>query len=171
MCSERFPFIVGVWVWSRIRIVLVVLSSPRRRVVVGASLISLYWAAHTHCDWILAFKIWKVKDVSHKMLVLARLSHKMGGRCRVLRDRRDTLDACQYKCVVVSRQAQHFVMWPFAMSWQAKHCVAQKVLFRRIAVVGMCKSITFSNIVAGAAFRKYLEKWCKLRKSHILSAL
>ena len=113
MRSEGFPFIiVGVWgwtsCWSCSR------RTCRRRVVVASSLISLYWAAHTHCDTILSFKVWKVGEVSHEMLVLALLSHKMGGRFRVLRDRRNTLDACQCKRVVVSWQAQHFVMWPFA---------------------------------------------------------
>ena len=57
------------------------------------------------------------------MLFLAVPSHKMGGRFRVLRDRRNTLEATQCKRVVFSWQAQHFVMWPFAMSWQAQHFV------------------------------------------------
>ena len=47
----------------------------------------------------------------------------MGGRFRVLRDRRNTLEVTQCKRVVFSWQAQHFVMWPFAMSWQAQHFV------------------------------------------------
>ena len=38
MRSEGFPFIVGVWGWTCVRVVLVVgASSGRRRVVVGAS--------------------------------------------------------------------------------------------------------------------------------------
>ena len=57
------------------------------------------------------------------MLVLAFPSHKMWGHFRVLRDRRNTLAVCQCKRVVFSWQAQHFVMWPFAMSWQAQHFV------------------------------------------------
>ena len=57
------------------------------------------------------------------MLVLALPSHKMGGRYRILCDRRNTLEACQCTCVIFSWQAQHFVMWPFAMSWQAQHFV------------------------------------------------
>ena len=57
------------------------------------------------------------------MLVLALPSHKMWGHFRVLRDRRNTLAVCQCKRVVFSWQAQHFVMWPFAMSWQAQHFV------------------------------------------------
>ena len=56
MRSEGFPFIiVGVWgwtsCWSCSR------RTCRRRVVVASSLISLYWAAHTHCDTILSFKV------------------------------------------------------------------------------------------------------------------
>ena len=141
MRSEGFPFIVGVWGWTCVRFVLlprrrvvvdssscrrrvvVASSSRRRRVVVANSLISLYWAVHSHCDTILSFKVWKVEEVSHEMLVLAFPSHKMWGHFRVLRDRRNTLAVCQCKRVVFSWQAQHFVMWPFAMSWQAQHFV------------------------------------------------
>ena len=53
----------------------------------------------------------------------------MGGRFRVLRDRCNTLETCQCKCVVFSWQAQHFVMWPFAMSWQAQHFVTWQRCF------------------------------------------
>ena len=130
MRSEGFPFIVGVWGWTCVRFVLlprrrvvVDSSSCRRRLVVANSLISLYWAVHSHCDTILSFKVWKVEEVSHEMLVLAFPSHKMWGHFRVLRDRRNTLAVCQCKRVVFSWQAQHFVMWPFAMSWQAQHFV------------------------------------------------
>ena len=55
------------------------------------------------------------------MLVLALQSHKMGGHFRVLRDRRNTLEACQCKRVVFSWQAQHFAMRRFAFAWQAQH--------------------------------------------------
>ena len=41
----------------RVGRVVVVGARPRRRVVVGASLISLYWAVHTHCDTVLTFKM------------------------------------------------------------------------------------------------------------------
>ena len=134
MRSEGFPFIVGVWGWTCVRFVFLVSSSPRRRVVVASSsprrrlvvansLISLHWAVHSHCDTHLTFKVWKVEEVSHEMLFLAVSSHKMGGRFRVLRDRRNTLAVCQCKRVVFSWQAQHFVMWLFAMSWQAQHFV------------------------------------------------
>ena len=118
MRSEGFPFIVGVWGWTCVRLVLVVSSWCRRRRGEGASLIPLHWAVHTHCDTILSFKVWKVEEVSHEMLVLALPSHEMWGPFRVLRDRGNTLEACQCKRVVFSWQAQHFVMWPFAMSWQ-----------------------------------------------------
>ena len=64
MRSEGFPFIVGVWGWTCVRFVLlprrrvvVDSSSCRRRVVVANSLISLYWAVHSHCDTILSFKV------------------------------------------------------------------------------------------------------------------
>ena len=123
MRSEGFPFIVGVWGWTCVRVAFVVSSSPRRRVVVANSLIRCHWAVHSHCDTILSFKVWKVEEVSHEMLVLALPSHKMWGHFRVLRDRRNTLAVCQCKRVVFSWQAQHFVMWPFAMSWQAQHFV------------------------------------------------
>ena len=130
MRSEGFPFIVGVWGWTCVRFVLlprrrvvVASSSCRRRLVVANSLIRCHWAVHSHCDTILSFKVWKVEEVSHEMLVLALPSHKMWGHFRVLRDRRNTLAVCQCKRVVFSWQAQHFVMWPFAMSWQAQHFV------------------------------------------------
>ena len=103
--------------------VVVVSSSCRRRVVVANSLIRCHWAVHSHCDTILTFKVWKVEEVSHEMLVLAFPSHKMWGLFRVLGDRRNTLAVCQCKRDVFSWQAQHFVMWPFAMSWQAQHFV------------------------------------------------
>ena len=50
-----------------------------------------------------------MEEVSHEMLVLALPSHKMEGRFRVLRDRRNTLETRQCKCVVFSWQAQHLV--------------------------------------------------------------
>ena len=37
MRSEGFPFIVGVWGWTCVRVVFLVSSSPRRRVVVASS--------------------------------------------------------------------------------------------------------------------------------------
>ena len=37
MRSEGFPFIVGVWGWTCVRLVLVVSSSCRRRAVVASS--------------------------------------------------------------------------------------------------------------------------------------
>ena len=40
------------------------------------------------------------------------------------------------------------------------------VLFLRIALAGMRKRDTLSNIVAGAAFRECFAKWRKLHKSH-----
>ena len=133
MRSEGFPFIVGVWVWACVRVVLlcrrrlvVVSSSCRRRLVVVASLIRCHWAVHSHCDTHLTFKVWKVEEVSHEMLFLALPSHKMWGCFRVLRDGRNTLEACQCKRVVFSWQAQHYVMWPFAMSWQAQHFVTSR---------------------------------------------
>ena len=51
----------------------------------------------------------------------------------------------------------------------AAFCDIQKVLFRRITVAGTYKydMFYFSNIVASAAFRECLEKWCKLRESHV----
>ena len=57
------------------------------------------------------------------MLVLALQRHKMGGHFRVLRDRRNTLDACQCKRVVFSWQVQHFLLVHFAFAWQAQHFV------------------------------------------------
>ena len=126
MRSEGFPFIVGVWGWTCVRVACVAGAWSTRRRLVGASLIRCHWAVHSHCDTILTFKVWKVEEVSHEMLVLALPSHKMWGHFRVLRDRRNTLEASQCKRVVFSWQAQHFVMWPLAMSWQAQHFVMRR---------------------------------------------
>ena len=46
-----------------------------------------------------------------------------GGHFRVLRDRRNTLEACQYQRGTLAWQAQHFAMWRFAFAWQAQHFV------------------------------------------------
>ena len=100
------------------------------------------------------------------MLFLAVSNHKMGGRFRVLRDRRNTLAVCQCKRVVFSWQAQHFVMWLFAMSWQAQHFVTWRRCYFHKSLAVTCKRDTSANIVAGARFGDCLEKWRKLRKSH-----
>ena len=126
MRSEGFPFIVGgLGVGScsrRVRRVVVVSSSPssspRRRVVVNFSLLGGTHALRPN-PFLQSMKM----EEGTKCLFLALPSHKMWGRFRVLRDRRNTLEACQCKRVVFSWQAQHFVMWPFAMSWQAQHFV------------------------------------------------
>ena len=172
MRSEGFPFIVGVWGWTCVRVACVASSSPTRRQLVANSLISLHWAVHSHCDTILTYKVWKVEEVSHEMLVLALRSHKIWGHFRVVRDRCNTLEACQCPRVGFSWQAQHFVMWPFAMPWQAQHFVMwAKVLFAQIAMAGTRKRDITSKIVAGAACGECLEKWRKLRKSHTFWAL
>ena len=44
---------------------------------------------------------------------------------------------------------------------------AQDLLFAQIAMAGTRKRNITSDIVAGAAFRECLEKWRKLRTSHI----
>ena len=107
-----------------------------------------------------------------KMLVLAFPSHKMWGHFRVLRDRRNFLAVCQCKRDVFSWQAQHFVMWPFAMSWQAQHFVTwRRCCFHESQMAVTCKRDTTANIVAGARFGDCLEKWRKLRKSHTFWAL
>ena len=49
----------------------------------------------------------------------------------------------------------------------AAFCDAAKVLFAQIAMAGTRKRDITSHIVAGAAFRECLEKWWKLRTSHI----
>ena len=54
------------------------------------------------------------------MLVLALQSLKVGGHFRVLRGRRNALEACQYQRVVFAWQAQHFLLIHFAFAWQAQ---------------------------------------------------
>ena len=50
MRSEGFPFIVGVWGWTCVRVVLVVSSSPRRRQLVN-SLIHCHWGELPEVFW------------------------------------------------------------------------------------------------------------------------
>ena len=66
MRSEGFPFIVGVWGWTCVRVVLVVSSSCRRRCVVNFSPLG---GTHALRHEILSFKVWKVEEVSHVVFV------------------------------------------------------------------------------------------------------
>ena len=58
MRSEGFPFIVGAWGWTCVRVVFVVSSSGGRRVVVVASLIrchagelpEVFWKISSACE-------------------------------------------------------------------------------------------------------------------------
>ena len=86
MRSEGFPFIVGVWGWTCVRVVFLVSSSCRRRVVVASS-------SPTHRQLVKFAAIGRyirtatpsclskyekyTEEVSHEMLVLALPSHKM----------------------------------------------------------------------------------------------
>ena len=57
------------------------------------------------------------------MLVLTLQSLKVRGHFRVLRGRRNTLEACQDQRVVFAWQAQHFLLMHVAFAWQAQHFV------------------------------------------------
>ena len=57
------------------------------------------------------------------MLVLTLQSLNVRGHSRVLRGRRNTLEACQDQRVVFAWQAQHFLLMHFAFAWQAQHFV------------------------------------------------
>ena len=95
-----------------------------------------------HCDTILTFKVCKVEEVSHDMLVLAVPSHKMGGRFRVLRDRRNTIRSVSMQAHNFLWQAQHFVMWPFAMAWLAQHFVTWRKYFFHESPCHGCANVT-----------------------------
>ena len=155
MRSEGFAFIVGVWGWACVRVILLC----RRIVVVVASLIRCHWAVHSHCDTILTFKIWKVEEVSHEMLVLALPSHKIWGYFRILRNRHKTLEASECKRVVFAWQAQHFVMWPFAMSWQAQYFVTWRRCCCHESQWQGCANMTLLQI------SWYMRRICCLHKS------
>ena len=85
------------------------------------------------------------------MLFLALPSHKMGGRFRVLRDRRDALEACECKRVVffVAGAALCESQWQgranvtsLQISWQAQYLVS--VLksggsFAKVILFELCK--------------------------------
>ena len=107
------------------------------------------------------------------MLFLALPSHKMRGRFRVLRDRRNTLEACQCKRVVffVAGAALCDVAFRDVVAGAA-FCDVAKVLFPQIALAGTRKRDTLSNIVAGAAIRECLEKVAEVsQKSYFLSSV
>ena len=72
----------------------------------------------------------------------ASKSHKMGGHFRVLRDKRNTLEAYQRKRVVFSWQAQHFAMRRFALAWQAQHFVACPQCFFHESQCEGCTNMT-----------------------------
>ncbi len=122
MRSEGFPFIVGVWGWTCVRVVFVVSSSSGLRRVLVGSLISLLWAVHTLRHNHVLQKM-KSGEVSHEMLVLALQSLQMGGHFHVLRGGRNTLEACLYQRVTLAWQAQHVAPWRVAFAWQAQHFV------------------------------------------------
>ena len=90
------------------------------------------------------------------MLVLTLQSLKVRGHFRVLRGRRNTLEACQDQRVVFAWQAQH-------SAHAFRICVAGAA-FCDVAKVE-------SKIVAGTAFGDVFEKWRKHRKSHTFSPL
>ena len=179
MRSEGFPFIVGVWGWTCVRFVLlprrrvvVVSSSARRRQLVANSLISLYWAVHTHCGTSLSFKVWKVEEVSHEMLVLAVPSHKnvRSFSCFAWQAQYFGSESMQARRFFVAGAALCDVVFRDVLAGAA-FCDVAKVLFPQIALAGTRKRDTVSNIVAGAAICECLEKWRKLRKSHTFWAL
>ena len=51
------------------------------------------------------------------------LQKMKSGHFRVLRGRRNTLEASQYQRVTLAWQAQRFAMWRFAFAWQAQQFV------------------------------------------------
>ena len=99
------------------------LSARRRVVVVVNSLIHCHAGKLPEVFWEVSSDVRNLKEASHEMLVLALQILNVGGHFRVLRDRRNTLEACQCKRVVFSWQAQHFAMRRFALAWQAQHFV------------------------------------------------
>ena len=130
MRSEGFPFIVGVWGWTCVRVAFVVSSSPRRRVVVVSSL-------RRRRQLVNFSPLGGTFTATQSLPSKYEKWRKSRTKCSLWR--------CQVtKCEVVfafcvtgailwkrvkasasffSWQAQHFVMWPFAMSWQAQHFV------------------------------------------------
>ena len=108
-----------------------------------------------------------MEEVSHELLFLAVSNHKMGGRFRVLRDRRNTFGSVsmQARCFFVAGAALCDVAFRDVVAGAA-FCDVAKVLFPQIALAVTCKRDTSANIVAGARFGDCLEKWRKLRQSH-----
>ena len=82
------------------------------------------------------------------MLVLTLQSLKVGGHFRVLRGRRNTLEACQDQCAVFAWQAQHFLLIHFAFawqgqkSWQGQHfvmCLKNGESIAKVTLFHLCK--------------------------------
>ena len=72
----------------------------------------------------------------------------------VLRDRRNTLEACLTSRVGFSRQAQHFVLPHRCFSWQARHFVTWRgCCFHDIAVSGPRKHDTVPKVVFVSALK------------------
>ena len=179
MRSEGFPFIVGVWGWTCVRVAFVVSSSPRRRRrrlvvanVVANSLIRCHWAVHSHCDTHPYFQSMKSGGS------LARNARFGAPKSQNVRSFSCFAWQAQY-FGSVSMQARRFFVAGAALCdvafrdvvAGAAFCDVAKVLFPRIALAVTCKRDTTANIVAGAGFGDCLEKWRKLRKSHTFWAL
>ena len=173
MHSEGFPFIVGVWGWTCVRVALVVSSSssgPRRPRV--RSLISLLWAARTQCDKIISFKVWKVEEVSHEMLVLSLQTLKVG--CHFAFCVAGAILWKRVKCkrVVFSWQAQDFATRRFAPAWQAQHFVTcPKCFFHESQCQGCANMTQWQKSWQAQHFVTALKSGGSLATNHTLGAL
>ena len=150
MRSEGFPFIV----------------------VVGSVTSLLYGRRDAQCNKIISFKVWKVEEASHEMLVLALQTLKMGSDFRVLSGRRNTLEACQRKRVVFSWQAQHFAIRRFALVWQALHFVTwRKWFFYEPQCQGCANKTQCQKSWQAQHIVTALKSGASLAKNHTLAAV
>ena len=179
MRGEGFPFIVGVWGWTCVRVAFVVSSSPRRRVVVASS-------SRRRRQLVNSLPLGGTFALRHNPYLQ---SVKSGGS--LARNARfgalKSQNVRSFSCFAwqaqyfgsVSMQACRFFVAGAALCdvafrdvvAGAAFCDVAKVLFPRIAMAVTCKRDTTANIVAGAGFGDCLEKWRKLRKSHTFWAL
>ena len=110
MRCEGFPFIVGVWGWTCVRFVLL----PRRRLVVVSS------SSRRGCV-VNSLPLGGTFALRHTSYCQSGGSLARNARFGASKSQHFASDAMQ--SVVFAWQAQHFVMWPFAMSWQGQHFV------------------------------------------------
>ena len=174
MRSEAFPFIVGVWGWTCVRVACVASSSCRRRVVVASSSPTRRQLVNfSPLGGAFALRHNRYPPSVKSEGSLARNARFGAPKSQKVRSFSCFAWQAQY-FGSLSMQACRFFVAGAALCDVAFRdvvagaacCDVAKELFPQIAMAGTRKRDITSNIVAGAAFCECLEKWRKFRKSH-----